>query len=466
MSRLSPLDVSNLRVEDCGAPMHIAALAILENGQLGSDTVREDVARRLHVAPRLRQVLYRPRVGLGPPVWVDDPGFDLRRHVRSCAVPAPGDEAATVALCARLNEPPLDRSRPLWEMWLLTGLADGTVGLLIRLHHAAADGIAALALLGALFDTAPVTPPPSPMPWEPRPRPGAWQLFADNVYRKSAALSGLRPGRFCAFVRQLRHVAREGFTPRVSLNRPVGPHRRLRLVRGDLAWAKAIAHAHGATVNDVVLAAVAGGARRLLDARGELKPGMVLKASVAMSVRGSGEPVTGNRVAAMVAPLPVGEPDPVHRLEQIARATAEAKQQPPYLPSTRMPRRWVAYAMSHQRLVNLLVSNVPGPPEHLYFAGARVREVFGVGVLQGNIPVAVGVLSYAGQLNVDIVSDADVDAAPFGDGLCEALDELGAARDFGTPGRDFGLSITRAAHPNTEAGRRRENSRGHRDRAH
>lgn len=463
VSRLSPLDVSNLRVEDRGAPMHIAALAILEDGQLRLAAVQENVARRLHLAPRLRQVLYRPRVGLGPPVWVDDPGFDLRNHVRTCAVPAPGDEAALLMLCARLNEPPLNRSRPLWEMWLLTGLADGTVGLLIRLHHAAADGIAALALLGALFDTAPDTPPPSSVAWEARPRPGVWELFADNVCRKSAALSGFQPGRLGAFVRQVRHVVREGFTPRVSLNRPVGAHRRLQFVRGDLGRAKAIAHAHGATVNDVVLAAAAGGARRLLDARGELGPGLVLKASVAVSVRGSGEPVTGNRVAAMVAPLPVGEPDPVRRLEQIVRATVEAKQQPPYLPSTRMPRRWVAYAMSHQRLINLLVSNVPGPPEHLYFSGARVRELFGVGVLQGNISLAVGVLSYAGQLNFDIVSDAD--ASPFADGLREALGQLGAARDFGTPGRDFGLSITPGAHPNTGAGRRRENSSGHRDRA-
>jgi diacylglycerol O-acyltransferase / wax synthase len=127
--------------------------------------------QRLDLAPRLRQVSYRPRFGLGPPLWVDDAGFDIRKHVRTRAVPAPGHEETLLTVCAQLNEPPLDRSRPLWERWVLTGLPDGNVAFLIRLHHVVADGIAALALIGALFDVAPDAPAPAPQRWLSRPMP-------------------------------------------------------------------------------------------------------------------------------------------------------------------------------------------------------------------------------------------------------------------------------------------------------
>ncbi|HZD68000.1 MAG TPA: wax ester/triacylglycerol synthase family O-acyltransferase [Actinomycetes bacterium] len=440
LERLSPLDVSNLRVEDHGLPMHVAALAILEAaplldaaGQLRLDALREHLERRLHLAPRLRQVLSRPRFGLGPPLWVDAAAFDIREHVRTRAIPAPGDEAGLLEVCSQLNQPPLDRSRPLWELWLLTGLADGTVGLLIRLHHVVADGIAALALMGALFDAVPDAPSPVAQPWMPRPVPGAWELFSDNLRRQRGALASAlsavrRPAlpleRLLSPVRQLRRLRRQGFAPRVSLNRPVGSHRRLLLVRADLGRVKEVAHAHGAKVNDVVLAAVAGGARRLLEARGELQPGLVLSASVAVSVRSPAEQrAGGNRVGIMLVPLPVGEPDPVRRLERIAQATAEAKRQPAYQPGARFLQRWMVHAMFRQRLVNLLVSNLPGPAVHLYLYGARVLDLFQVGIVQGNITVSVGVLSYAGQLNFDLVSDADAvpDSAVFAQGLADAL---------------------------------------------
>lgn len=162
LERLSPLDVSNLLIEDHALPMHVAALAILEgaplldaSGRPRLDLLREQLQGRLPLAPRLRQVLVRPRFGLGSPVWVDDVGFDVCEHLQTRAVPAPGDEPALLKACAELNQPPLDRSRPLWELWVLSGLVDGRVGLLVRFHHVLADGIAALALLGALFDTTP-----------------------------------------------------------------------------------------------------------------------------------------------------------------------------------------------------------------------------------------------------------------------------------------------------------------------
>jgi diacylglycerol O-acyltransferase / wax synthase len=452
LDRLSPLDVSNLRVEDHGLPMHVAALAILEgaplldsSGQLRLDALRAHLERRLHQAPRLRQVLHRPRLGLGPPVWVDDAGFDIRRHVRARAIRAPGDEPTLLDACSELNEPPLDRSRPLWELWVLTGIADGRVGLLIRLHHAVADGIAALALFGAFLDTTPDAPAAIGPRWVPIRAPAARELLADNLRRRAAAvataLSRLRQPavpihRLSTLLGQVRQLLGEGLTPRVSLNRPVGQHRRLLFVRADLERAKEVAHAHGAKVNDVVLAAIAGGAQRLLDARGELKPGLVLKVSVATSIRGSAdEQASGNQVGIMLAPLPVSEPDSIRRLQGIARATAERKRLPPYQPSARFAQRWMVRTMFHQRLVNLLASNLPGPPIPLYFAGARVLEVFQVGVVQGNIAVSVGVVSYAGQLNFNVVGDAEAvpDLAVFADGLSGALEELGAGFPEASP---------------------------------
>jgi hypothetical protein len=193
-----------------------------------------------------------------------------------------------------------------------------------------------------------------------------------------------------------------------------------------------VAHAHGAKVNDVVLAAVAGGARRLLEHRGELRQELVLKGSVAVSMRRpADQEAGGNVVGIRLAPLPAGDPDPIQRLRAIARAAAEGKRRPPFEPSARFAQTWMVQAMFLQRLVNLFTSNLPGPPVPLYLAGARVLELFQVGVVQGNVTVGVGVLSYAGQLNFAIVGDADAvpDLGVFAEGLSQALEELGIQRE-------------------------------------
>ena len=452
LERLSPLDASNLRAEDRGVSMHVAALVILDGTSLdGSslqarlDAVRAVVERRLDLAPRLRQVLYQARPGLGPAVWVDHRGFDIRQHVLARAVPAPGDEETLVGVCAELNSTRLDRSRPLWEMWLLDGLAGGRVSLLIRLHHVVADGIAALAMMAALFDSSPG--PGKDVSLEPervvRPVPSVRELAAENLRRRlreaARTAAWLRhPETVTAGLRilagQASRVAREGRAPRVSLNVPVGEHRRIRLLRADLELARAVAHAHGGTVNDIVLAVVAGGARGLLAVRGELRPGLELKVSVPVSVRSpADQPTAGNRVGVMVVPLPVGDADAGRRLRRIARATAERKRLPPVQPNARILQRWMVRVMSRQRLVNLLTSDLPGPPEPLRFAGARVLELFQIGVVQGNIAISVGALSYAGQLNLGIVADRDAvpDLAEFTEGMSEALEQLGVLADPG-----------------------------------
>ncbi len=445
IERISPIDASNLRVERRGPPMNVAALATLEgapllnrSGELDLGPIRARIEARLHRAPRLRQKLHAPGFGFGPPAWVDDPSFDVSTHVRTRRVPAPCDEQALLSVCAELNGQPFDTARPLWEIWFLTGQLDGSVAMLIRFHHVLADGTAALLMLGALFDAARETEPDAETPATlPRPPVGRLDLFLDNLGRHRAALrvglghiehprAALERAR--RFVRQLIRIAGEGRAPRVSFNRPVGNQHRLMLVRADLEPATTVAHAHHATVNDVALCAIAGGARAMLAARGELRNELELKVSVATSVRAlKRETKAGNLVAVIVVPAPVGEPDPIKRLESIARASTERKRLPPYQPAGRFLQRWMVRTMNRQRLVNLLESNLPGPSVPMFFAGAQVLEVFQIGVVQGNLALSVGVLSYAGQLNFDIVGDSDAipDLAVFAKGLTDELARLG-----------------------------------------
>jgi WS/DGAT/MGAT family acyltransferase len=450
LERLTPLDVSNLRIERHGLPMNVAALAIVEgrvlldaSGQLALEAIRARIEQRLHLAPRLRQRLYRPGFGFGVPVWVDDASFDISRHVKTRPVAAGGGEEELLAACVELNDRPFDQAHPLWEIWLLTGAPAGQVAMLIRFHHVLADGIAALQLLGTLFDAAPPdsapdTPEPAGPPWTARPIPARSELLGDALRR---SITGIRrgvhkighPRRALApaktLFRQGLQLAREGRAPRTSFNRPVGRQHRVLLVRADLEQAKQVAHAHHATVNDVVLCAIAGGARALLAARGELHRPLVLKVSVAASVRApASASQAGNLVGILLVPVPVGEENPIRRLDQIARATAERKRLPPYQPAARLLQRAMIRSMNRQRRINLLASNLPGPPQPLYFAGAKILEVFQIGVVQGNVAVQVGALSYAGQLNFDIVADANLvpDLTVFANGMTEDLERLGA----------------------------------------
>jgi diacylglycerol O-acyltransferase / wax synthase len=450
LERLTPLDVSNLRIERRGLPMNVAALAILDghvlldaSGEPAIEAIRVRIGQRLHLAPRLRQRLYYPGFGLGAPVWVDDASFDFSRHVKMGPVPAGGGEEALLAACVDLNDRPFDQAHPLWEIWLLTGSPDGRVPMLIRFHHVLADGIAALQLLGALFDSAPLDSAPeapdSPgQPWTARPIPTRSELRGDALRR---SISGIRrgvhkiehPGQTLApagtVFRQALQLAREGRAPRTSFNRPVGRQHRVRLVRADLEQARQIAHAHHATVNDVVLCTIAGGARALLAGRGELQRRLVLKVSVAASVRApASASQVGNLVGILIVPLPVGEEDPIRRLEQIARTTAERKRLPPYQPAARFLQRSMIRSMNRQRRINLLMSNLPGPPRPMYFAGAKILELFQIGVVQGNVAMQIGALSYAGQLNFDIVADAHLvpDLTVFAEGMTREMERLGA----------------------------------------
>jgi WS/DGAT/MGAT family acyltransferase len=448
LERVTASDLFLLLWDDYGWSTDIGGLAICDgaglldrDGRVPIEAVRARLEPRLPLVPRLRQLLSRPRLGLGWPLWTDAPSFDLADHIRVRPVAAPGGQAQLLAACQELARRRLDPARPLWELWLLPGLPDRQVGAYFRLHHAVADGAAALAVFGALLDLTADAPAPAAPPWVPAPVPAAGELLADNLRRRRRELgrgcSALaHPGRTLRQAQTAwpawREVLTEQPAPRTSLNHPVGAGRRLALVRGRLDLSKQIAHAHHATVNDVALAAVAGGLRQLLASRGEDLQGLVQRAMVTISLHQE-QPgqAQGNKPGWMMVPLPLGEPDPVRRLELIAAETAARKHKARPEAGSGIfrfaagQRAWYRH-FPRQRSVNLVVTNVAGPPVPLYLAGARLLELFPMLPVMGNLTLVVAVLSYAGQLNLTAVADRDScpDLEVFTQGVRTALDDL------------------------------------------
>jgi diacylglycerol O-acyltransferase len=434
--------------DDYGWSTDIGGLAILDgtnlldrDGHLRIEAVRQRLEPRLHLVPRFRQLLSRPRLGLGWPLWVDAPCFDLTDHIRVHPLAAPADHAQLLGACAELARRRLDPARPLWELWLLPGLPERQVGAYLKLHHVVADGPAGVAAFGALLDLAADPPTPAAPPWTPTPVPTARALLGDNLRQRRQELgrgwsSLAHPRRTLQQARAAWPAWREVFTeqraPQTSLNHPVGPDRQLAIVRGRLDLTKQLAHLHQAKVNDVVLAAVAGGLRRLLAGRGEPVDRLVLRAMVPISLHHE-QPgqARGNQPGWMMVPLPLGEPDPLRRLALIAAETAARTHQArPQAGSgifrfLAAQRAWYRH-FPQQRSVNLVVTNVPGPPVPLYLAGARLLELFPVVPVMGNLTLVVAVLSYAGQLNLTAAADPDgcPDLEVFAQGLRSALDDL------------------------------------------
>jgi diacylglycerol O-acyltransferase / wax synthase len=374
MERLAAADLSMVWPEDFGWPQDIGVLAILdgsalldEHGRLPIEPIRDQIERRLHLVPRFRQLLYMPPKGLGWPLWVDAPSVDLTEHVGVFPLGPQADERLLLAACEELFQRRLDRSRPLWHLWLLPGLPDGRIGLFMKLHHAIADGIAGVAAFGAFLDLDDDVPPAVAPPWTPAPIPSTRELFADNLRRRVQALDRAisRLAHPIDVARQarggwpaVREAVAEQRAPRTSLNRPIGSQRRLAVIRGDLDLVKEIAHAHRGTVNDVLLAVVAGGLRELLRSRGEDVDGIALRAFVPVSLhREQPGQARGNLDGAMVVPLPIGEPDPVGRLQLIAAETARRKKKsrPPAGTLFRSPliQRSFMRLVARQRFMNV-----------------------------------------------------------------------------------------------------------------
>lgn len=444
-------------------PQDIGGLAVLEGGglfdaegRLRIEDLRAAIAARLHLLPRFRQLLCVPPRPQGGPFWVDAPAFDVARHVHVLEVRPPGGEAELAQAAEELVSQGLDRSRPLWDMWFLSGLKDGRVGWLVKLHHCVADGIAGVATFATFVDASPDVIDTSPQAWTPAPAPTEADLFADHQRRRQAQRRE-RLSSFVHGVRGLRHLGsvwpalRELFAepalPETSLDRTVGAGRRLVFVRSDLEAARQIAHASGAKVNDVLLAATAGGLRSLLQSRGE-PVGTEVRVYVPVTLRPLDQraQARGNQIAQMVVPIPLAEPDAVKRLRLIGAETARRKTRA--RPSIgKLPHRGIAGRMllkliDRQR-VNVTTADLLGPQVPLYLAGARLLEVFPVLPLIGKVSLGVGALSYAGQFNIAVVADLDAypDLEVFAAGVRRELRTLTSAP--GIKARGHGVAASK-----------------------
>jgi diacylglycerol O-acyltransferase len=455
--RLTGLDSSFLHLEHDAAHMHVAACAVFDGNPPGYDELVEAIVSRLHLVPRYRQRLAFVPLQQGRPVWVDDPHFNARFHIRHTALPRPGGEEELKRLAGRVFSQSLDRSKPLWELWLVEGLADGRFALLTKTHHALVDGISGVDIMTVLFDTSPDPAPVAPPEheWTPRPLPSGVQLLGDALLERAtvpaeiargvrAALRGPRQlaGRLGEGLVGLGAMAWAGLgaAPPSLFNVRIGPHRRFTWVQAELGELKAIKNSLGGTVNDVVLSVVAGALGRYMRLHGETTDDVVLKAMVPVSVRADVERgALGNQVAAMWAPLPVGMTDPVQRLLKVRREMQDVKDSGQavgakvlteltgFAPPTIMAQ--AARLQARQRLFNLVVTNVPGPQMPLYMLGREVEGIYPMVPLAENTALGIAVISYNGQMNFGLNADFDAlsDLETLADELRGAIEELSAA---------------------------------------
>ncbi|HET9521088.1 MAG TPA: wax ester/triacylglycerol synthase family O-acyltransferase [Candidatus Limnocylindrales bacterium] len=459
IARLTVVDRMFLHAERPAWPCHFGGLAVIdgralldESGQLQLEEVRDRLARRLAQIPDLRQRIHAPGWLSGGPLWVDDPRFSIEHHVHEAAVPAPGGDGELLEAAARAYEGLLDRRRPLWELWFLTGLRDGRVGILLKLHHAVADGPAAVAIMASLFDIGRNAPDPVAAPFAPEPIPGARTLLAANVASKLRTLGrGLAAlahplrtlGAARVFALVMRRAMGQQAAPRTSLNSIVRVGRRVRVVHLDLAEMKDAAHTHGGKLNDVFLDLFSGGLRQLLVSRGELVEGIELKVAQAVSLRSPSEAeAIDNQAGSIVLPLPVGEADPGLRLDRIVATTSRTKaiQRPAAIMNAMAAMDATPlgqYLNLHQRAVNVIATNVVGPPVPMYVLGAPILDILPIIQLVGNIGLTLAAFSYAGR--VSLVVTADASGFPDVDQLI-----LGMERDWQA------LSGTRPAAPEPE----------------
>ena len=434
--RLSALDASFLHIENSSAHMHVASVMLFEGPPPPYDELLDAIERRLGLVPRYRQRLAYVPLGQGRPRWVDDPHLNLRYHVRVTALPSPGSEEQLMDLAGRVFSQQLDRDKPLWEIWLVEGLEDDRFALLAKTHHALVDGVSGIDIVSVLFDTSrePAAPTAAGEPWLPRPLPSSAQMLGEALLERATV-----PGEVARTVRAVFRGPRrvlEGVknaavgvgamawaglnpAPASPYNGSIGPHRRFTWVRAELRDIKAIKDSLGGTVNDVVLATVAGALGRHLRRRGHQTDGLELKAMIPISVRSDVERgALGNRVAAMMAPLPVWCQEPLARLDIVRQELSGLKQGGQavgaqvltdlsgFAPPTIMDQ--AARLMSRQRFFNLVVTNVPGPQFPLYLAGRRMLDPFPMVPLAAGQGLGVALLSYDGKINFGLVGDYDM----------------------------------------------------------
>jgi len=452
--RLTGLDSSFLHMERAGAHMHVASVSVFEGPAPSHKEFRDHIASRLHLVPRFRQKLRFVPFDQGRPVWVDDPHLNLEYHVRQTALPAPGSDEQLRNLAARIFSQQLDRSKPLWELWLVEGLRDGRFAIIGKSHHALVDGVSGVDITTVLFDLdAEPSGSPSPAPpWLARPEPTDIELLSQAWRERLTSPKEIVRGVRAAF-RGPRQVLRGlGATskmvgagmaaPSSVFNVEIGPHRRLAMTQTDLDDLKRVKDAHGGTVNDVILAIVAGALGRYLRARGHDTDGLELRAMVPVSVRAAEEHgALGNRISAMMAPLPVWCEDPVERLHILTEQMGDLKSSgqavgaeiltklTDFAPSTIASQ--AARLQPAQRFFNLVVTNVPGPQFPLYVLGRKMESIFPLVPLARRQALCIGIMSYNGQVNFGLIGDYDgmADLESFGLDLEAATAETIATAD-------------------------------------
>ncbi|MEP7056099.1 MAG: wax ester/triacylglycerol synthase family O-acyltransferase [Actinomycetota bacterium] len=459
--RLSHLDVSFLHLESPSMPMHVGGVAIFEAPARGFDyeAFVELIRSRIPLVPRYRQKVRWVPGGVGNPVWIDDSDFDLSYHVRRSALPKPGTDKQLKDFVARVQSRPLDRARPLWEIYVIEGLAAGRLAVMTKTHHAMVDGIGAIDMGQVILDASPDTPPVQADDWTPEPEPSGAELvtgvlgewlrkptdIAESVRAEASSLqalarrtAGVAGGLFTYAVTTARSA------PETPWNVPIGQARRFAMASSDLDDYKRIRKTHGGTVNDVVLATVAGALRAWMQTRGEnVASGMTLRAMVPVSVRGdSPGAVLGNRVSTYFVDLPVGESNAVIRLSQVTHSMTGLKESGQsigaealiglggFAPPTLVALGARAAAALSKRLFNVIVTNVPGPQIPLYAAGARMLEMYPVVPLVTNQALAIGLASYNGGVffginaDRDVLPDVDVLATCMTESLAELLETV------------------------------------------
>ena len=457
--RLSPLDASFLHIEDHVSHMHIASVAIFEGPPAPFVDIVAMVDAKLDLVPRYRQKVKFVPLELGRPVWVDDPHFNIEYHLRHTALPSPGGESELRKLVGRVMSQQLDRSKPLWEIWVVEGLEDGRWAMLSKTHHALVDGVAGTDLLAVVMDLSPETTRPEHSEWVPRPMPSGLDLMVDaleNIVR--SPYEQLRAARAQArVVRRMAGYALEvagglfalsGLVrpmPLSSLNGPLGPHRRYAWATTSVEDIKRVRKGLGGTFNDVVLAGITNGFRELLLSRGE-DVERVVRTLVPVSVRprddsgkAVGDGTFENKVSAMFAELPVDIEDPVLRLHTISAQMKDLKDSKQAVAGEALtsmsgfaPPMLLALGMrlatrAGQRNVNTVTTNVPGPQFPLYAAGRRMIRAFPYVPLGGQIRLGIAIFSYDGEVNFgitgdyDTTSDIDVLSGGIEDGMTQLL---------------------------------------------
>jgi WS/DGAT/MGAT family acyltransferase len=465
--RLTGLDSAFLHLEDHSpAHMHVASVMVFEGKAPKYEELLEHILSRLHLVPRYRQRLAFVPFGQGRPVWADDPHFNPRYHIRHTGLPQPEDEAELKQLAGRIFSQRLDRSKPLWEMWLVAHMAGERFAVIAKTHHALVDGISGVDITTVLFDASPepLQPPRAPAPWVARPLPGGAKLLSDALLERSTVpgemLRGARavlrtPRKALAHLKET--VVGVGATTLAGVSAPAPPspfnvditsHRRYTWVDGDLEQFKAIKNSLGGTLNDVVLAVVSLALGRHMRAQGLDTEGLVLKAMVPVSVRAEVERgALGNRVAAMWAPLPVGVPDPAECLAQVRLEMDGLKNSGQavgaevltnlagFAPPTILSQ--AARLQARQRFFNLVVTNVPGPQFPLYLLGRKLKSLYPVVPLARRQALGIAVMSYDGHLGFGLLGDYD--ALPELETIAYELERsiaaLAAAAGVDSPGK-------------------------------